>query len=140
VEADLNKRLDELIKTITTQNQHVQEQKQSSNPAGWIAALITALMALIGIGIAAWLASRKAKELAAAKTELEQQKVTLEQTKHEADQAALRSKKDALLEEAAKLEATIKGRTEDLRRAEEAHKVRQKQLEGLHAWDDINAA
>lgn len=137
---DLNKRLDELIKTITTQNQQVQEQKQSSNPAGWIAALITALMALVGIGIAMWLANRKAKELADAKTELEQQKVDLAQTKHEADQAALRSKKDALLDEAAKLEAAIKGRTEDLRRAEEAHKERKTRLEGLRAWDDINAA
>lgn len=138
METDLNKKLDELINKLTEQNKQTQAGK-ASPPWGWIVALVTALLSLIGIGVAMYLASRKAKELAAAKTELEHLKVDATQKEHAATQETLLGKRNELLQEAARLEEQARNRAEDLRRAEQAHKERQKQLEGLRAWDDINA-
>lgn len=136
---NLETKLDELIQKLTEQNKTVQEGK-ASPPWGWIVALVTALLSLVGIGVAMYLASRKAKELAEAKTQLEHLRIDAAQKEHQAAQDTLLGKRNELLKEAAQLEEQARNRAEDLRRAEEAHKERQKQLEGLRAWDDINAA
>jgi DNA repair exonuclease SbcCD ATPase subunit len=137
--SNIETKLDELIAKLTEQNKTVQEGK-ASPPWGWITAIIVALLSLVGIGVAMYLANRKAKELAAARTELEHLRIDAAQKEHQAAQETLLGKRNELLKEATQLEEQMRNRAEDLRRAEQAHAERQKQLEGLRAWDDINAA
>jgi hypothetical protein len=139
-EDDITKKLDELISSITTRNQTVQEKKADGSPWAIISAVVLALVSLIGIGVAMYFANKKAKELAQAKTELEQQKVDLSQAAHDAADKDLQGKEKLLLEQLRVQAEAIHARDENLRKLEADHDIRKKQLDGLKAWEAINAA
>jgi hypothetical protein len=137
-EADVTKKLDELISSITTRNQTVQEKKEEGGPWAMITAVVLALISLIGIGVAMYFANKKAKELAQAKTELEQQKVSLAQAAHDAADKDLQGK-DKLTEVQIRMHSSIiQRREEELHQCEVAFAARKKKLEGLKAWEEIN--
>jgi hypothetical protein len=137
--SDLEKRLDSLIKKITDRNKTVQEKKQSG-PWGWVVGIVLALISLVGIGVAMWLASRRAKELAAAKTKIEQDKVDQDARALKAKKVTLLRDREKALEELKKRERAIQERNLALKVAEREHAERQKKLEGLKAWGAINEA
>ena len=136
---DLETKLEELIKSITARNQEVQTQKESV-PWGYIVAIIMSLISFIAIAYATYLANKRSKELAAARTELEQLKVDMAQKDHEAQVAKERDKQEMLAAEVRVTYAIIAARTIKLQELEVAHAERQKKLEGLKSWEDINAA
>jgi len=136
---DLSKKLDELIKSITTRNTEVQTKKEAV-PWGYITAIIMAIISFIAIAYASYLANKQAKELAAARTELEQLKVDLAQKEHEAQVAKEQSNQENLAAETRLLASVIRVRDEKLKALETAHAERQKKLEGLKSWEEINDA
>lgn len=136
---NLEKRLDELIDKLTTRNKEVQEKKQSG-PWGWVVGLVVALISLVGIGVAMYLASRRAKELAEAKTKIEQDKVDQDQKAHEVKKETRRIKRLALLVRLKKKEREIQDSQAMLKKAEEEHAVRAKKIKNLNAWSEINEA
>jgi uncharacterized protein HemX len=133
----IQKRLDALIDKLTTRNQTVQEKKQSG-PGGWIVAVVLALISLVGIGIAMYLAHRQAKELAKAKTKIEQDKVAQEQKAHEIKKETHLVKRNALLAELKKKEVEIQDSERVLKEAKAAHAERAKKIKNLNAWSEIN--
>lgn len=137
---DLEKKLDELIKSITDRNKEVQTKKEDGGVWGYITAIVLALISFIAMAYAAYLANKQAKELAAARTELEKLKVDLAQKEHEAQVAKERDKQEALAAEARLLSAVIAGRDTKLKELEAAHAERQKKLESLKSWEEINDA
>lgn len=132
-------KLDELIKSITDRNKEIQTQKESA-PWGTIMALILALISFIATAYATYLANKRAKELAEARTELEQLKVDQAQKAHEAQVAQEKDKQETLAAEARLIAAVIAGRDAKLKELEAAHAERQKKLEGLRSWEEINDA
>lgn len=135
--SDLDKKLDDLIAKLTTRNKEVQEKKQSG-PWGWIVGLVIALISLVGIGVAMYLANRRAKELAKAKTKIEQEKVEQDQRAHEAKKESLLRKRNELLEELKRKERDIQDRDQQLKKLEEAHAERVKRIDNMNAWSEIN--
>jgi flagellar biosynthesis/type III secretory pathway M-ring protein FliF/YscJ len=133
----IEKRLDKLIETVTQRNKEVQAKKESG-PWGWVVGIVLALVSLAGIGVALYLANRKAKELAALKTKVEQDKVKTEQAAHDAKQEPLLTERKKLLEEAKHEEAQLIVRAAALKKAEREHAERKKRIEGLRAWAEIN--
>ena len=138
-ETGTDQTLDALITSLTSKNQQVQEQKASDSWWRWLLAGIGALITLIGIGVAVYLYSKRSKELAKARTELEQQRVDLAQQKHTAKQTALQKERLALLARVAVKEQDINIAAVKLRKLETEHTERKKQLDGLKSWSDINA-
>jgi len=136
--SDITKKLDGFIKSITDRNKVVQEKKKSGSPVGWIVGIVLALVSLIGIGVAMWLASRRAKELAKLKTKVEQDKVDQDQQAHEAKKEPSRIKREQLISDLKKREREIQERAALLKRAEEEHEARKKKVDGLNAWSEIN--
>lgn len=136
---DLPQRIDALIDKLTTRNKTVQEKKQSG-PWGWVIGVVLALVSLVGIGVAMWLANRRTKELAKIKTKIEQDKVDQDQRAHEAKKEPHSKRRNELLEELKRHERDIQERAKTLREAETAHAERKKKLEGLKAWGAINEA
>ena len=136
---DLSKQLDALIQSITDRNKEVQTKKEDI-PWGYITALVLALISFLAAAYATYLANKRTKELAAARTELEQLKVNLAQKEHEAQVAKEYDKQDNLAAEARLLAAIIAGRDVKLRLLEAAHADRQKKLENLKSWEEINDA
>lgn len=136
---DLSKKLDELIKSITARNAEVQTKKEDV-PWGYITAIIMAIISFIAIAYASYLANKRAKELAEARTELEKLKVDLAQKDHEAQVAKEKDKQETLAAEARLIAAVIAGRDTQLKKLEAAHAERQKKLEGLKSWEEINDA
>jgi beta-lactamase regulating signal transducer with metallopeptidase domain len=134
---DLEKRLKDLVTQITERNKVVQEKKQSG-PGGWIVAVVLALVSLVGIGVAMYLASRRAKELAKAKTELEHSQVDLEEKVHKAKKEKHIGVRKELLKQYKKVEIELQKCKASLHAAEAIHAVRKKRIEKLKAWDDIN--
>jgi len=139
-EDDITKKLDELISSITARNQTVQDKKADGGPWAIISAVVLALVSLIGIGVAMYFANKKAKELAQAKTELEQQKVDLSQAAHDAADKDLQGKEKLLLEQLRLQAEVLHQRETALHKLEADHDARKKQLDGLRAWEAINAA
>lgn len=137
--SDLTKRLDDLITKVTARNKVVQEKKQSG-PWGWVVGLVLALISLVGIGVAMWLASRRAKELAKAKTKIEQDKVDQDQRAHDAKKVTLLRDREKAVSELKKRERALQDRTAALRHAEREHAERKAKLDGLKAWGAINEA
>jgi len=137
---DLSKKLDELIKSITNRNKEVQTKKEDGGVWGYITAIVLALISFITMAYAAYLANKRAKELAAARTELEQLKVDLAQKEHEAQVAKEKADQESLTADRQLLAAIIEARDKDLKRLETAHAERQKKLEGLKSWEEINDA
>jgi hypothetical protein len=136
---DLDKKLDALIEKITARNHEVQEKKQSG-PWGWVVGVVLALISLVGIGVAMWLANRRAKELARAKTQIEQDKVDQDARTHKAKKVTLLKDRNALMNDLKKRERAIQDRVKAFKEAECGHAKRKKKLEGLKAWKEINEA
>lgn len=136
---DFEAKLEELIKSITDRNQEIQTKKEDV-PWGYIVAIIMSLISFIAIAYATYLANKRSKELAAARTELEQLKVDLAQKDHEAQVAKERDKQEMLAAEVRVTQSIIAARDTKLQELEAAHAERQKKLEGLKSWEDINAA
>ena len=136
---DLETKLDELIKAVTARNAEVQTKKEDG-VWGYVTAVVLALISLIGIAIATYLANKQAKELAAARTELETLKVDLAQKEHNVQVEKERNKLEILAAEVRLKLGIINARTTALVALETAHAERQKKLEGLKAWEEINAA
>lgn len=134
---DLDKRLDALIDKLTTRNKEVQEKKQSG-PWGWVVGLVIALVSLVGIGVAMYLASRRAKELAKAKTKIEQDKVDQDQKAHEAKKETHLLRRKELLEGLKVKERKIQDSQRVLKDAETAHAARAEKIKNLNAWSEIN--
>jgi len=134
---DLDEKLDELISKITARNKEIQTRKDSG-PWAWLVAIVLSLISLVGIGVAMYYASRRAKELAAAKTQIEQDKVAQDQKAHEAKKETLLGKRNASLDELKKKEAEIFESEKKLKQAEEEHAARRKKIENLNAWSEIN--
>jgi uncharacterized protein HemX len=137
--SDLDKRFDDLIAKLTQRNKEVQEKKQSG-PWGWVVGVVLALVSLVGIGVAMYLASRRAKELAKAKTQIEQDKVDQDARAHKAKKVTLLQDRNALMDDLKKRERAIQDRERALKQAERDHAERKKKLEGLKAWGEINEA
>ena len=136
---DLDKKLDQLINNLTKRNEVVQEKKQEG-PWGWIVAIVLALLSLVGIGVAMYLSGKRAKELAQAKTEIEQAKVDQDQKAHEAKQELSKQKRDELLRQLKVKEREIQDSQATLKKAEEAHAEREAKIKALNAWSEINEA
>lgn len=137
--SDLEKRLDDVIKKVTERNEKTQEAKQSG-PWGWVVAIVLALLSLVGIGVAMYLANRRAKELAKLKTQVEQDKVAQDQKAHEAKKEHLLSKRNELLNELKRKEMEIQKRDKEIKEAEKALEERKKKIDSLNAWREINEA
>lgn len=137
---DLSKKLDELIKSITDRNKEVQTKKEDGGVWGYVTAIVLALISFITMAYAAYLANKQAKELAATRTELEKFKVDLAQKDHEAQVTKERDKQENLAAEARLLAIIIADRDKKLKALETEHAERQKKLEGLKAWEEINDA
>jgi hypothetical protein len=102
--------------------------------------VVLALVSLVGIGVAMYLASRRAKELAKAKTQIEQDKVDQDARAHKAKKVTLLQDRNALMDDLKKRERAIQDRERALKQAERDHAERKKKLEGLKAWGEINEA
>lgn len=135
----LDKKLDDLIAKLTQRNEEIQEKKQAG-PWGWVVSAILALISLVGIGVAIYYTNRRAKELAQAKTQIEQDKVDQDQRAQDAKKVPLLQRRGILLEALKEREKRIQERELSLREAERVHAERKKKLEGLKAWGAINEA
>lgn len=131
-------KIDELISSLTARNATTQEQKKSGTPWGWIAAVISALIALVGIGVALWMHNKRSKELAIAKTELEQQRVDAASQKHHAEQIKNREIRQAHLAKVVLHNKKIERQEGALAELVAAHEARRAALDGLSSWGDIN--
>ena len=134
---DLDAKLDRLIDNLTKRNETVQEKKQSG-PWGWVVGIVMALISLVGIGVAMYLANRRAKELAQAKTQIEQAKVEQDQKAHEAKKETHLLRRKELLEGLKVKEREIQDSQRVLKDAEAAHAERAKKIKNLNAWSEIN--
>lgn len=135
----VEERIEEFIKNIQVRNTKVQTAKKQGS-WGWVVAVVLALVSLVGIGVAMYLASRRAKELAKAKTQLEQAKIIQEQAAHEAKREPLQHIRTAALVELKKAERALEERQEALAQAEIQHTEREVKLRKLRAWEEINDA
>jgi uncharacterized protein HemX len=136
---DITKKLDELIKQVVERNKKTQDKKQEG-PAGWVMSVILALISLVGIGVAMYLAYKQSKALAAAQTKIEQAKVDQDQQAHRVKLEPLQVMKLALTEQLKKRELEIQKSQEALRKAEQEHAERKQRIEKLNAWAEINEA
>jgi uncharacterized protein HemX len=134
---DLDKKLDALIEKITQRNAAVQNKK-SDGPGSWVVAVVLALVSLVGIGVAMYLASRRAKELAKARTQIEHDRIDQDARAHEIRKTTLLKDRNDLINEILVYESAIQEREQALKRAEQEHAERKKKLEGLKAWGEIN--
>jgi uncharacterized protein HemX len=137
---DLDKKLDRLIDNLTKRNETVQTKKKEGSSTSWIVALVVALISLVGIGVAMWIAYRRGKELAKARTQIEQDKVKQDQRAHEIKKEPLLRKREEALEDLKKKEMEIQELNKELQDAEAAHAERKKKLENLRAWAELNKA
>lgn len=135
----LDKKLDELIAKLTQNNKEVQEKKESG-PWGWVVGLVIALISLVGIGVAMYLVNKRAKELAEAKTKIEQDKVDQDQKAHEAQKEFNLRKRNALMAQLEVHKHVIQKSEAALEAAAKAHAERKKKIENLNAWSEINEA
>ena len=134
---DLEKKLNELIKTLTTRNQTVQTQK-SSGIGGWITAIILSLLSLVGIAVALYYANKRSKELAIAKTALEIQQIETSQKEFEAKKEVGALMREQLLREVEIETKFIAMRDTKLKELEETFKVQKEKIKGLKSWSEIN--
>jgi uncharacterized membrane-anchored protein YhcB (DUF1043 family) len=137
--SDIQKRLDELLVKLTERNKEVQKKK-ASGPVGWVVAVVMALVSLVGIGVAMYLANRRAKELAEARTEIEHAKVDQDSRAHTVKQEPHFIRRKVLLEQLKKKEDELLEQKRTLREAELDHARRKKQVSKLNAWSEINEA
>ncbi len=136
---NLPDKLSTLIATIIERNKEIQAKKEGG-PWGILTALLLALLSLVGIGVAMYLANRRSKELAQAKTELEQQKVDLANLKIEREKADLSVQRQILTDKINSVEVDIILVESQLKLAQQVHTQRQEKLKNLKTWDKINEA
>lgn len=136
--SDIEKQLNTLLAQLTTRNAVVQEKKQSSNPAQWVMAVVLALVSLVGIGVALYLSNKRAKELAALRTKVEQDAVNLQQDVYNAKHVALQSQRVELLRQVQEQAQIIRDRRIAIDEAALTHALRQEMLSNITAWEEIN--
>lgn len=129
--------LNTLIQQIINRNKEIQ-QKKSEGVGGWFTSIVLALISFVGIGLALWLSSRRNKELARARTELEEAKLRQEQVALEAHKIPLKKKREGYLAALKHNEIILQQRTKEIKQAEEAYKIQKKKISGLHTWKEIN--
>ena len=134
-----DERLSKLIESLTKRNGTTQQYKQKSSPWGWVLAIVSALIAMVGIGVAIYFQSKRGRELAKAKTEIEQRKVDEAHARHEALKLQDKRARQAHLAAATVHEHVTRDKAKKLKDLEEAHRARKLELDKLSAWDDINA-
>jgi hypothetical protein len=134
---DLEKKIDELIQTLGKRNDTVQEKKKSS-VWGWVVGLIIAAGSLILVGVLWWKFSQRGKELAAVKTQLEQQRVDLDQKKHEATQTTHRLERQALEAQINSQAMKLRDDAARLKKMDAQHALRKKAIEKMNTWAEIN--
>jgi len=136
---DITKKLDDLVEKIIERNKRTQDKKQEG-PAGWVMSVILALISLVGIGIAMYLAYKQSKALAEAQTKIEQDKADQDQKAHLVKLEPLQQLRKEKLEELKRREREILESQEALKRAEKEHAERKQRIEKLNAWAEINEA
>lgn len=136
-ESDLTKRLDTLVERITARNKETQEAKKSG-PVGWPLALVLALVSLVGIGVAMWLAARRNRELGKLRTQLEQDEVAQTQARHEARKITLLQQRNTVMAELTKKEEELQERRKKMFMADAQHRIRLRKIESLNAWRELN--
>ena len=135
----LNEKIDSLIASLTKRNEVVQAKKEEG-PWGWIIALILSLLSLVGIGVAMYYSHKRAKELAEAKTALEQAKVDQDHQAYLIKEETHALRRKELREQLKKREVAIQKSQETLEQAQQEHEERRKKIENLNAWSEINEA
>lgn len=136
--SDIQQRLDALLNKLTERNKVVQEKKASSNPASWIIAVVLALLSLVGIGVAMYLANRRAKELAKAKTELEHIKIDKGQMEYDKRFTEVLGRKTELSREITAITRRIDAREKELHLAEIELARRKTKIEKMTTWKELN--
>ena len=138
--SDLETKLKELIDSIANRNKEVQAKKENGSLGSYILAVVLALISTIAIAYATYLANKRTKELATARTELEQLKVDLVQKEHQLQVEKQLDKQAMLAAEVRVMTGVIQARDAKLTALNTLHMERQKKLEGLKAWGEINEA
>lgn len=133
----LDKKLQGLIDSITQRNEKVQEKKSSSNPVSWVVGVILALVSLVGISVALWLASRRGKELAQLKTQVEVQRIEKLQDQARAKKEASAAVRRELDVKYRKTLQEIETQAIKINAAIKLHEERAKKIEGLKGWGPI---
>jgi len=116
----------------------IAQQRKKEGWWPWIVGSGIALAVILGVWLAYYLVKRRGKELALARTQLEQQKVSIEQKKHEAAHEQLAFKKTILEKEITKLSTDIRDRSLKLKLMDVAQEKRVQQIKALSEWKDIN--
>lgn len=129
--------LDDLLEALNKRSQTAQQRKKEGWWP-WIVGSGIALVVVLGVWLAYYLIKRRGKELALARTQLEQQKVLVDQKKHEAAHEQLAFKKTILEKEITKINTDIRERSLRLKLMDVAQEKRVKQIEALSEWKDIN--
>lgn len=129
--------LDDLLEALNKRSQTAQQRKKEGWWP-WIVGTGIALAVVFGVWLAYYLIKRRGKELALARTQLEQQKVSIEQKKHEAAHEQLAFKKTILEKEITKLSTDIRDQSLKLKLMDVAQEKRVKQIQALNEWKDIN--
>ena len=129
--------LDDLLEALNKRSQTAQQRKKEGWWP-WIVGSGIALAVILGVWLAYYLVKRRGKELALARTQLEQQKVSIEQKKHEAAHEQLAFKKTILEKEITKLSTDIRDRSLKLKLMDVAQEKRVQQIKALSEWKDIN--
>ena len=129
--------LNTLIKQITNRNDEIQTKKDGK-PYGWLAAVIFALFNLISIGIVLWLSSRRAKELADTRTQLERAKLEQEQQAYKVRRLPISTKRKELLTELKCAEVFIQQQDKALEDAEKVYEKQKEKIAKLRTWKEIN--
>lgn len=129
--------LDDLLEALNKRSQTAQQRKKEGWWP-WIVGSGIALAVILGVWLAYYLIKRRGKELALARTQLEQQKVSLEQKKHEAAHEQFALKKTVLEAEITVLNSSIRERSLKLKLMDVAQEKRVKQIKALSEWKDIN--
>lgn len=123
-DADIQKKLDALQKTV---------QDKGSGGAGWVAAAVAAVVTLASAWYLKYQLAQKQKELAEARTALEQQA-------ERAKEAAAAAQMKVHADEAAEALADAQKQLDAQAGLEKAHQMRVAQLAQIKNWADLNKA
>lgn len=130
-------KLNTLVQQIIDRNKEIQQQK-NEGVSGWIISVVLALISLVGIGVVLWLSSRRARELAKLRTELEQTELKQAQLAYEARKIPLKKKRDELFAALKRNEIDIQQTKKELKQFEEAYNTQKKKIDSLRTWKEIN--
>jgi hypothetical protein len=118
----------------------VQNRKsdQKSGKGGWIAALITGVLALLGIALLAWQSWKSGKELA----KLQHEKAVREEQAHQAQVDAKLAVSEEAKKKALELKDRLVAEIEEIKKDAAEVKTERKQqdklFEKIKSWDDVD--